>query len=286
MSEFTYEIPNEENFLKAILINLKQKGLVDIVSLLQGSKCHIIHEGNFSRKRWDAYWTTVHFDIPMNKYENVMGQITNETKEIIRSVCDEIMPTQSGLDVMGIKFSLSLEDVPRKKDLITDLKKITDELPPQLMTDIIPYDIKEKAKQMSETYVYLYCIENSLRQFIIKIAKENYGEKYLENLKLNSKMQEKIQNRKKSQEKKKWLSVRGDSDIFYLDMDELGAIIRKNWDIFEPYFESPEWIVTNIKELGDCRNPVAHHSFIEEHVRDIVRINLFKIMKQIDDAFH
>ena len=98
-------------------------------------------------------------------------------------------------------------------------------------------------------------------------------------------MRRKISNRKKSQEKKKWLSVRGDSDIFYLDLDELGKIIRNNWNIFEPYFESQEWIVTNINELGDCRNPVAHHSYIEEHVRDIVRINLFKIMKQISEAF-
>lgn len=203
MTDFTYKIPNEEFFLKAVLINLKQKGLDDIVSLLQGSKCHISHEGNFSRKRWDAYWTTVHFDIPMNKYENVMCQITNETKEIIRSVCDAIIPTQSGLDVMGVKFSLSLEDVPRKKDLITDLKKITDELPPQLMSDIIPYDIKEKAREMSETYVYLYCIENSLRQFIIKIAKENYGDNYIENLNLNSGMKQKIENRKKIPRKEK-----------------------------------------------------------------------------------
>ena len=136
MDDFTYKIPNEERFLQAVLINLKQKGFGNIVSLLHGSKCQIIHTGNFSRKRWNAYWTTIHFDIPMNKYENVMGHITQETKEIIRSVCDEIMPSKSGLDVMGVKISLSLEDVPRKKDLITDLKKITDELPPELMSEI------------------------------------------------------------------------------------------------------------------------------------------------------
>lgn len=285
MSDFTYKIPNEENFLRAVLINLKQKGHDDIASLLEGSKCTISHAGQFSRKRWDAYWTTIHFDIPMNKYEEVMSQITEEIREIIRTICDEVMPMKSGLDVMGVKFSLSLEDVPRKKDLMTDLKKITDELPPELMTEIIPEDIKNKAREMSETYVYLYCIENSLRKFIEKIAKENYGEDYLKNLKLNTDMKRKIRNRKESQAKKKWLSVRGDSDIFYLDMDELGKIIRNNWNIFEPYFESQEWIVTNINELGDCRNPVAHHSYIEENVRDIVRINFFKITQQIREAF-
>ena len=221
----------------------------------------------------------------MNRYEEVMSQITGEIREIIRTVCDEVMPLKSGLDVMGVKFSLSLEDVPRKKDLMTDLKKIADELPPELMSEIIPEDIKDKAKQMSETYMYLYCVENSLRAFIEKIARENYGDDFLKNLKLNKDMKKKVRVRKKSQEKKKWLSVRGESDIFYLDLDELGKIIRNNWEIFEPYFESQEWIVTNINEISDCRHPVAHHSFLEEHERDIVRINFVKIMKQISEAF-
>ena len=79
--------------------------------------------------------------------------------------------------------------------------------------------------------------------------------------------------------------VRGGSDVFYLDLDELGKIIRNNWNIFEPYFESQEWIVTNINEIADCRNPVAHHSYLEEHEREIIRINFIKIMKQIGDAF-
>lgn len=285
MSGFTYEIPNEENFLRAVLISLKQKGRNDIASLLEGSKCTISHGGQFSRRRWDAFWTTVHFDIPMNKYEEVMSQITEEIREVIRTVCDEVMPPKSGLDVMGVKFSLSLEDVPRKKDLMTDLKRITDELPPQLRSEIIPEDIKEKAKQMSEIYTYLYCVENSLRVFIEKIARQNYGDDCLENLRLNTDMKRKIENRKKSTEKIKWLSVRGDSDIFYLDLDDLGAIIRNNWDIFEQYFESQEWIVTNINEIAECRHPVAHHSYLEGHERDVIRINFVKIMKQISEAF-
>lgn len=285
MSDFTYQIPDEERFLRAVLINLKQKGRNDIASLLGGSKCTIAHGSQFSRRRWNAFWTTVHFDIPMNKYEEIMSQITEEIREVIRSVCDEVMPPNSGLDVMGIKFSLSLEDVPRKKDLMTDLKKITDELPPQLRSEIIPEDIKEKAKQMSEIYTYLYCVENSLRAFIEKIATQNYGDDYMENLKLNTDMKKKIENRKKSKEKIKWLGVRGDSDIFYLDLDDLGAIIRNNWDIFEQYFESQEWIVTNINEIAECRHPVAHNSYLKGYERDVIRINFVKIMKQISEAF-
>lgn len=92
-------------------------------------------------------------------------------------------------------------------------------------------------------------------------------------------MRRKIKNRKKSKEKIKWLSSRGDSDIFYLDLDDIGAIIRNNWDIFKEYFESLEWIVTNINEIAECRHPVAHHSYLEEHERDVIRVNFVKIMK-------
>lgn len=285
MSEFTYKVPDEERYLGAVLINLKQKGHRNISSLLEGSKCTITHRNQFSRKRWNAYWTTIHFDIPMDRYEEVMSQISEETREVIRAVCDEVMPVRSGLDVMGVKFSLSLEDISRKEDLMTDLKRMREKLPPELESEIIPDDIKEKAKRMSEIYTYLYCIENSLRAFIEKIAKENYGENYLEKLKLNTGMKRKIENRKKSQEKIKWLGVRGDSDIFYLDLDDLGAIIRNNWDIFNTYFESQEWIVTNINEIAECRHPVAHHSHLEQHERDVIRINFVKIMKQISEAF-
>ena len=285
MSDFSYEIPNEDRYLRAVIINLTQKGHDDVASLLEGSKCTITHGGQFSRRRWNAMWTTVHLDITIDRYEEVMRHITEEVKETIRTVCDEVMPPRSGLDVMGVKFSLSLEDVPREKDLMTDLKRITEELPPELRSEIIPDDIKEKAQEMSEVYTYLYCVENALRAFIEKVAKENYGEAFLDDLKLNADMQRKITYRKRSKEKLKWLSVRGDSDIYYLDLEDLGKVIRNNWDIFEPYFESQEWIVININEISECRHPVAHNSYLDEHERDILRINFIKIMKQIREAF-
>lgn len=168
---------------------------------------------------------------------------------------------------------------------MADLKKMSDELPPELKSEIIPDDVKTRARQMSEIYTYLYCVENSLRAFVEKISKENYGSDYMNSLKLNVEMKRKIDNRKKSKERIKWLSVRGDTDLFYLDIEDLGAIVRSNWDIFRRYFESPEWIVTNINEIAECRHPVAHHCYLDEHERDVIRINFVKIMKQINEAF-
>ncbi len=37
--------------------------------------------------------------------------------------------------------------------------------------NLLPQDIQQKGREMSEVYLYLYCIENSLRIFIDEIMK-------------------------------------------------------------------------------------------------------------------
>lgn len=186
---------------------------------------------------------------------------------------------------MEVTFSISLEDTLQTRDPMEDLRKITDELPEKTRVVVIPDDIRAKAKVMSEVYLYTYCAENALRAFIEAVAKKNYAEEYMSKLKMNTGMQDKIKERKGLQEKKKWLSARGSSDIFYLDVDDLGKLIGNNWDIFKPYFDRLDWVTVNISEIADCRNQVAHHSYLEEHERDIIRTNFIKILRQIGDTY-
>ncbi len=284
MSDFTYEIPNEKRFFQALLILLRQRGRTDIASKLSGSKCSMSHTGSFSKRRWNAFYTSVDFAFPQDKYEEVTKSINDEDKEFIRSICNELIPTKSGLDIMEVKFSISLDETVQTASAEEDLRKITAELPNKLQSEIIPEDIKTKAKEMSEVYLYTYCAENSLRAFIETIATKSYGADYLSKVKLNTAMKNKIRDRKKSQEKKKWLSARGSSDIFYLDIEDLADFIANNWDIFKQYFDTYEWIATNIKEIADCRNPVAHHCYLPEHERDVIRIDFIKILKQISET--
>jgi len=97
-------------------------------------------------------------------------------------------------------------------------------------------------------------------------------------------MEKKIRERKKDQEKKKWMSLRGDSDIYLLDIEDFSTIIQNNWSIFNSYFEDQNWIVKNIDEIASCRNPIAHHSYIGKIERDTIRINFEKIVKQISSV--
>jgi len=91
-----------------------------------------------------------------------------------------------------------------------------------------------------------------------------------------------IESRKKQEVKKQWMRIRGDSDLFYLDFKDLSPIILNNWDLFENYFPDQAWISTKIEELGDCRNLVAHNSYIGDHEKDLIRVYYKSILKQIN----
>jgi hypothetical protein len=276
-------VPNPENFHRALLVSLQSKGHHDIASLLSESRCEIFHGGQFSGKRWNAFWTTVQFLIPIRSYNRILQQIDEQKREIIRATCDEIMPPSSGLDVMGVKFSLLLDE-EEEGTSSEELEGISEQISQNLGSELLPQDLKEKAKEMAEVYSNLYCVENALRLFIITVGKNAYKNDYMAKLNINADMKRKIEVRKKSVEKIKWLNIRGDSDIYYLDIDDLSLLITNNWNIFNTYFESQAWISTNIKEIADCRNPIAHNSYLDETGKDVIRINFIKIIKQISSG--
>lgn len=152
------------------------------------------------------------------------------------------------------------------------------------LTEILSDEIKQKGKEMADVYIYLYCIENALRLFIEKIAKDKYGNSYFTNLRTDTDIVREIRNKKIDEEKNQWLRIRGDSELFYLDFNDLGSIIRNNWELFKVYFPSQEWICTKITELSKCRNLVAHNSYFGKDERDLIRVYFTTILKQINSA--
>jgi hypothetical protein len=81
--------------------------------------------------------------------------------------------------------------------------------------------------------------------------------------------------------KNKWIRVRSDSNLYYLDFIELGYLIKNNWQVFKSNFPSQEWILVKIDELYRCRNLIAHNSDIGAHEIDVLKINFKSILKQI-----
>jgi hypothetical protein len=283
MSEFTYDSPDETNYMKAIIAQLKSEGLEPIANLLKGCTCEISHSQQFSYIRWNGFRTVVRFYVPLDKYEAVSKMLANYDGLV--QICNDIMPPKAGLDVMEVKFSPSLEDTQLEKSMMEDLENSSEVLSTVLIEDILAEEIKSKGKEMSDAYIYLYCVENTLRTFIERIAKENYGDDYFSSLKINKDIETKLDIRKKEEIKNQWIRLRGDSEIFYLDFEDLASIISNNWDIFKNYFPSEYWITTKIQELSKCRNLVAHNSYIENNERELIRVYFNAILKQISSAY-
>lgn len=281
MGEFTYEPPDFKLFFKALLVRMKVNGLREIAELLEGGSCEIAHSGQFSYKRWNAFKTEIILRIPIEKYEEVLNKITPEIEQKIVTIADEIMPKNAGLDVMKVSFVPSLEATSLEQSLISEIETSAKRSLKDISREILPEDIIERGKEMADVYVYLYCVENTLRFFIEKIAKRVYGDDFFHQLQRSRNIDKKLKSREKDESRNKWLPIRGDSEVFYLDFEDLGGLIRNNWELFKNYFPNQEWIVTKIEELSKCRNLVAHNSYIGKEERDLIRVYFNTILKQI-----
>lgn len=142
--------------------------------------------------------------------------------------------------------------------------------------NLLPQDIQDKGREMSQVYLYLYCIENSLRVFIAEIMKR-------ETVTIPIKVQATITKMKESESERKYLPVRGDNDLFYCDFNELGKIIVSNWNVFGQYFpnKNDHWINVMVSELYQIKCLVAHNSFVGEHERQSLKVYYKNITLQV-----
>ena len=129
-----------------------------------------------------------------------------------------------------------------------------------------------------------YLTDDSMKHNDMKIT-ENINGDIFAILNLPGNVKKSILSRKEQEKKNRWISVRGDSILFYLDFKDLGALILNNWDLFKDDFPGQSWVSTKIEELGNCRNLVAHNSFIGSHERDVIRVNFNSIINQLSTAF-
>ena len=98
---------------------------------------------------------------------------------------------------------------------------------------------------------------------------------------LSNTVKKKIQDRKNNESKNKYLAIRGDSDLFYLDFKELGDVIVNNPSILSSFLNEM-WVKVKVEELGNIRNLIAHNSFIGELETKIIAANYESILRQIE----
>ena len=209
---------------------------------------------------------------------------TKENKDLLDAICSGLIPPDVGFDIKSVSFNMDLtKDFELEDDLISDLENNVNSKAYKIMGELLPEDIRTKGYQMAEAYTYLYSVENSLRLFIEKVAKEKYGDSYFSQLKITRNLQRTIAERQKNDDANKWLSVRG-TELFYLDFKDLGAVIDNNWDIFKDYFPSQSFILSKLNDMAECRNKIAHNSYVDDIERNLMKTYYNVILRQISDS--
>jgi hypothetical protein len=277
MGDFSYEVPNTDDFMQALLALLEVRGEKSLAHLLRGANCSISTSSTYSQVRWNAYSTSVYFYIPVTK----LVKLTPEAETKLISYCDQIMPVEAGFDVLAVALSPLLGS-QNKATTQEEIEQISTSLRNSSSIELPP-DLLQKGQEMAEIYLYLYCAENVLRVFIASIASSNLGHEYVGHLTISRSMKDAIALRKTNESKNKWLSVRGESELFYLDFSDLGELIINNWTLFKDFFPNQAWIKTKVEEMAHCRNLIAHNSYVSPHERDVIRLNFTGIMRQIEN---
>ncbi|MES2589233.1 MAG: hypothetical protein V4622_09640 [Bacteroidota bacterium] len=139
----------------------------------------------------------------------------------------------------------------------------------------LPDDLIQKAKHMSKVYEYIYCIENLLRLYLeihLKTKK----------LKFSTSVLKGIEVRKNDESKHKWLSLRGGTDLFYIDFKDISSLITHNWELFHEDFPSQNWINSKLEDLTRYRNLIAHNSYIDKSDVDTIKAHFNLISRQLN----
>lgn len=283
MFDYTYSLPfNENKFAEIIITELKRKDAHQVAHLLKDSKVSLNNTGIYSNNvgggRWNAY--AIYIEIYVNP-NNIDILCEKNNKDIIFAICNSVIPANVGYDLKDVEFFPDYSiDYDNEADLVEDLVK-TSKSQSKKITEILSGDLMNKGFEMSEAYIYMYAIENSLRQFVEKVCIQIHGENYFDSIKLTKRISSKIESRKKDAAAKQWLSFNSNSDMYYLDFIELGDIIKENWTDFKGYFPNQEFIIPKINEIADARNRIAHNSYIGDTERIMLKAYYRMILGQI-----
>ena len=134
------------------------------------------------------------------------------------------------------------------------------------------------ARNMSSIYTALYCIENTIRSFIVERMSERYGIDWWHS-KVPKKIKDDVVKLKEKEQKNKYYSNRSDAEIGYTMLGNLAQIIISNWDDFSDIIPNQAWLTSRMDDLEMSRNIIMHTGIlpqieidrIDSIVRDLFR---------------
>ncbi len=179
-----------------------------------------------------------------------------------------------GLKLFAITSQLIEHDLDRVEreqgiDLQRDHKRtveVDQSYYPQIETEI-----RAEAAAMAPHYEVFYSLETTIRRFIRdSLADVDDGSDWWQ----NHVPQAVRQNAEKSQKRERdaGITPRSSEPIDFTTFGELSEIIKTNWDVFEPTFQSIGAVERVMGNLNTLRGPIAHCAPLAED--EVVRLRL------------
>lgn len=134
-------------------------------------------------------------------------------------------------------------------------------------------------------FSYLYSIENTLRELIIKSLSCIDGSHWYKK-RLPGDILDKYRNAMRFERALKWCSLVPHHPIYYVDFPDLRKIIERNdnWrDAFKSIFLRKDYISNTFSELEITRNKVAHNRKVAKQDINNVKVIYTKLRKYIGE---
>lgn len=132
-------------------------------------------------------------------------------------------------------------------------------------------ELRRDAVEMSEYYEVFYCLENTIRDLVSGILKEEFGVDWWEQDCVKPNIKNEV-NSRRQKELDASFSPRSEREIDFTTFGELSQLITDNWTQFAPIFDSKAAVSRVMNELNVLRGPIAHCCLIDELEKDRLRL--------------
>jgi hypothetical protein len=131
--------------------------------------------------------------------------------------------------------------------------------------------IRAEAAIMAPHYEVFYSLEKTIRRFIDDYLADAEGPEWWSSTRVPQQVKTKAEGLQKK-EKDTGITPRSQQPLDFTTFGELGEIIKANWDVFEPVFESIGAVERVMGNLNVLRGPIAHCAPLAED--EVVRLRL------------
>jgi hypothetical protein len=173
-----------------------------------------------------------------------------------------------GLNNLAIEADL--RRIEQEKDLNLGRKKKDEQRVEEAYYPQFAERLRAEAAEMAAHYAIFYCLENSIRELVVKRLQEAHGDQWWskgvpEPVRINAE-----KNQKK--ELATGITPRSEELIDYSNFGELGEIIKFNWNIFGDMFRDVRGLERVLASLNTLRAPIAHCKALAED--EVLRLHL------------